>query len=109
MRLIVLGEVDRYDVTIGSLTQEPLLRRQADARFAGGIVKPEIVAVLEHQLAGVPRRRDEPDEAAELPADRSGLRVERQRGGVALAAVAVFDQRHRQTEGLARVADRIAR
>ena len=111
LRLVVLGEVDRYDVAIGRLTQKPLLRRQANARFAGRVVEPEIVAVLEHELAGISRRRDEPDEAAELTADRSGLRVERQRGGVALAAVAVFDQRYRQTERLAglRIASLAAR
>ena len=107
--LVVLGQIDGDDVAIGRLAEQALLRRQANARLAGRIEEPQVVAAFEHQLVGVARRVDEADQGPVLATCLVGLGVDLQRIALGLFAIAVLDERDDDAERLRGIANRVAR
>src|SRR6266851_2072924 len=73
-RDVVDGHGDGEHVADGCLADEPLLGRDAHARFGGRVVEPESAPVEKHGLASVARRLDIPDKVAELVGARILLR-----------------------------------
>ena len=108
LRRIVTREIDRHDIAVGGLTEQALLRRDANAGLGAGVVEPQLAAAFEHQLAGVTQGLDKADQAGQRRVALRGPRVAQQRAGVDLLAFFKLGQRHRDPKRLAGIAHRVA-
>src|SRR5580658_563875 len=100
---IVDRQIDGENVADRSLTDEALLRRDADARLRRRVIEPQRMAVEERHLSGVTRRVDILDQVAELPRRRVFLGEDDQDVLGARLAADIFGERAGEAEGRARV------
>ena len=107
--LVIPRQIHGGHITVGRLAQKPLLWRQPHAGLGDRIIKPHVVAVLEHELAGITRRQYKSDETGELPTHLLGARVTDQRARIDLLASLKLGQSHGHAERLSRVADGVSR
>src|SRR5262249_5500867 len=84
----------------GCLTYQALLRRNADAHFRRGIVKPKAGAFEQHDFAGVPAGFGPADEVVELPGLLVEPGVDGEADTIAVLAVAVVIEFERHPKWL---------